>query len=692
VHDLDGRLEQIHDLLARYGFEVAVEQDELATGTGIYNLYARRPGLGRGQGVAGSPNRTAEIGGPELTVSELQAFLRERLPEFMLPSDLVLLEDLPYTRSGKVDRKGLPAPEEVQRESERPVAAPRHPFEEVLVGIWSEVLQKSPIGIEDNFFELGGHSLLATQLVSRVRSAFSIELPLRTLFEHPTVAELAHQVRQAREAGLGLAVPPIVPVPRTGELPLSFAQQRLWFLDQLGQGSSFYNSPHPLRLKGALNVSALRLTLSEIVRRHEVLRTSFPAVDNHPVQRIVSAGLLRLPIVDLGGLTEETQASEVRRLVDEDAGLPFDLSRGPLLRVVLVRRSELDHVVFFTTHHVVNDGWSMGVLVGEVSTLYQAFCAGRPSPLPELRIQYADFAAWQREVLESEMLEKQLAFWKQQLGGDLPILILPTDRPRLPVQTYRGALAFQAFPEELYGKLKQLSRQTGSTLFMTLLAGYFVLLHRLTGADDIVVGTAVAGRNRAETEGLIGFFINMLPIRVGLLQNPDFLQLLSRTREATLGAFTCQDVPLEKLIEELQPKRYGSHAPLFQVAFGLRHEAEHRLELPGVTLEPVEIEHDSSRLDLSLWMQESGGKLEGHWFYNVDLFEAATIRKLMNRFETLLSGVAAQPETLVSSLEIYSEAEKKELEEADKKRLGINFKDMSASRRKGISVAGGSAG
>jgi acyl carrier protein len=622
------------------------------------------------------------VGEPE--VSALREHLAASLPPYMVPSAFVKMESLPRLPSGKVDRRGLAQREPASPERSAEWVAPRTPSEELMAQLWSEVLRRERVGAHDNFFELGGHSLLATQLISRVGKAFGVELPLRALFERPTVAGLSRAVEEARRADRGLAAPPITRVERTGDLPLSFAQQRLWFIDQLAQGSVFYNSPYPLRLKGDLELMALERTLSEIVRRHEVLRSSFPARDGQPVQRIAPPQPTALPVVDLSGLAGETREREMQRLVDEDAQRPFDLTRGPLLRATLLRLDRTDHVLSFIMHHVVSDGWSMGVVVREVSALYPAFRAGLPSPLPELPVQYADFAVWQREYLTGEVLESQLSYWRQRLGGRLPVLDLPTDRPRSPIQTYRGAIELQTFSPDLYPKLTRLSRQHGATLFMTALAAFNVLLHRITGKDDVIVGSAVAGRNRVETEALIGFFVNMLPIRVDLSQSPSFLQILSRTREAALGAFSFQDVPLEKLIEDLQPERYGSRTLLFEVAFGFRSEVDHRLELPGIALEPVQKESSSVRLDLSLWVMERGGALYASWFYNTDLFEAATIRRLADRYATILEHVAEAPETLLGAIEIHSEAEKRELAEEQARKQEAEAQSVRSGRRKAI--------
>jgi non-ribosomal peptide synthetase component F len=607
----------------------------------------------------------------------------------MVPSLFVLVAALPLLPSGKVDRRELAQRDLSGLQGPKEWVAARTPYEELVVQVWEALLGRERIGVDDNFFELGGHSLLATQVATRLQQMFNLDIPLRALFENPTAAELARYVEEMRLAGRHTSAPPIVAVPRDRDLPLSFAQERLWFLDQLAQGGSLYNLPYPIRLRGELNAAALELTLGEVIRRHEVLRTSFPTVDGRPVQRFTAAVPLVQPVIDLSGLEEEARETERHRLVEADAERPFDLARGPLLQTALLRLNEADHLMLFTMHHIVSDGWSMGVLVREVSALYSAFCAGRPSPLPELPVQYADFAVWQRQYLQGEVLEAQLDYWKQRLGGrNLPFLDLPTDRPRRPAQTYRGWVELQTFPAGLHSKLELLSQQNNATLFMTLLAAFITLLHRITGNDDIIIGTALAGRNRAEIQGLIGFFINMLPIRGDLSQNPSFLQLLARTREAALGAFTYQDIPLEKLIQEIQPERFGSQTPLFQVAFGFRHEIQEQLDLSGLKLEPVPLAHNFVRLDLSLWVTERAGTLAANWFYNTDLFEAATIRRLADRYATLLGNLAEAPETLVNAVEIYSEAEKRAIAEEQARKEDAEARSLKSSRRKAVSLSG----
>ncbi|MGE0127952.1 MAG: amino acid adenylation domain-containing protein [Blastocatellales bacterium] len=479
------------------------------------------------------------------------------------------------------------------------------------------------------------------------------------LAEHKT--EILAFLRHA-DAAVNQAASAILPVPRNGEAPLSFAQQRLWFLDQLAPGNSLYNISQAIQVKGALDATALDRTLNEIVRRHEILRTTFAAADGKPIQIIAPAFRLSLPIVNLQELEETKREAEARRLAAVEAGRPFDLSRGPLLRATLLRLEPERHVVLFTLHHIISDGWSMGVLVREVGMLYEAFASRRPSPLPELPIQYADFAIWQRQWLGGEVLERQLAYWKKQLAGSPPMLALPTDRPRPAMQTFRGCVQSIALPAELSAAIKELSRQSDCTLFMILLAAFKALLHRYTGQEDILVGTVVANRNRAEIEPLIGFFVNTLALRADLSGDPSFRELLSRVRETTLGAYAHQDLPFEKLVGELQPDRDMGHAPLFQVGFQLRSARQQEaFKASQLTLSLLEIESETAKFDLALSMVEGKESLFGTLEYNTDLYDDATITRLLEHFRTLLEGVAADPDRRLSSLPIISESERRQL-------------------------------
>jgi len=624
------------------------------------------------QGKQGEQGENSHLT-PHTSPSLLRDFLKEKLPDYMVPSAFVLLEALPLTPNGKVDRRALPAPDTTRPELESTFVAPRTPVEEVLAGIWAQVLALQQVSINDNFFDLGGHSLLATQLISRVGDTFRVELPLRCLFEAPTVAELAASIETMRREGQGPQAPPILPAPRDKELPLSFAQQRLWFLDQLEPGTSTYNVPASVLLTGSLNAAALEQSFNEVIKRHEALRTTFATVEGgRPVQVIKEALALAVPVVDLQDIPDTEREAEARRLVIEKAQVPFDLEQGPLLRVTLLRLSQEEHVMLLTMHHIVSDAWSMGVLIREIAAFYEAFSSSKPSPLPELPIQYADFAVWQRQWLQGEVLEAKLAYWKQQLGGILPVLQLPTDRPRLAVKTRRGATQSFLLSSKLE-ELQALSRKETVTLFMTLLAAFQALLHRYTNQDDIVVGTDVANRNRIETESLIGFFVNLLILRTDLSGNPTFRELLGRVRKVALGAYAHQDLPFEKLVEALRPERNSSHTPLFQVLFVLQNAPMPPLELPGLTLRLLEVDNETSKFDLALFLTETERGLVATWQYNADLFEATTIARISAHFATLLDSIVAQPDARLNALEMLTETEREQgaVEKTEQKALKL---------------------
>jgi acyl carrier protein len=462
--------------------------------------------------------------------------------------------------------------------------APRNALEEQLVEIWVEVLGVTRVGVHDDFFELGGHSLRATQLVSRVREVFQVELPLLSLFEEPTIAGLAERIEEARRGAQGLTAPPLVPAPRDAQPPLSFSQQRMWLLDQLEPDTPTYNISHALRLSGTLETEALKRSFTEIVSRHEALRTTFAAVDGEPVQVISPVTDVDLPIDDLTTLPEAEREDEAKRRARQEARSPFDLERGPLFRAKLLRLGEEEHLLLLTMHHVVSDGWSMGVFWRELGALYEAFSEGKPSPLAELPIQYADYALWQRQWLTGEVLDSQLTYWKERLA-ELSPLELPTDRPRSAAQTHRGASQELLLSESLTEALKDLARGEGATLFMVLLGAFQVLLSRYAGQEDVAIGVPIAGRTRAETEGLIGFFLNTLVMRTDLSGDPTFREVLSRVREVALGAYDHQELPFEKLVEELRPERDLSRSPLFQVLFNMQNVPASRIELPGLTME-----------------------------------------------------------------------------------------------------------
>ena len=587
----------------------------------------------------------------------LRGYAGERLPAYLVPALFVMLSALPLSPNGKVDRAALPAPEWGR---ETVYLAPRMPIEEVLAGIWEAIFGVDQVGIADDFFSLGGHSLLATQMMSRVREAFEVELPLRALFDAPTVAGLAAQVELVLRGPAKAVIPPLRAAEERGVLPLSFAQERLWFLDQLDPGSAAYNIPVAVRLLGPLDQRVLAASLAEIVRRHEALRTTFVRVEDRPVQVIAPARLLAFPQVDLGSLSPENRASELTRLALAEAGRAFDLTRGPLLRATLVRLIEGEHALLFTLHHIVSDGWSIGVLIRELGALYGSWIEGQPSPLPELALQYPDFALWQRGYLTGEVLEGELAYWRETLSG-LVTLDLPTDRPRLPVRQGRGAVVTFGLRAGLTGELKHLSRTGGSTLFMSLLAGFAALLSRSTGQDDIAVGTPIANRDRAEIEELIGFFVNTLVLRIGCPGDPAFGELLAAVRRTALGAYEHQSVPFERVVEELSPPRDPSRTPLFQVMFMFQNPERESLVLPGLTLEPVPALGETAKFDLTLSLGEGLAGLSGSWEYDRDLFEVATMARLSRHFESLLAGAVAERGSRLSELPLLSPPERHQL-------------------------------
>ena len=613
-------------------------------------------------------------------VVELRSALRASLPDYMVPAAWVFLPALPLTPNGKVDRKALPEPE--RQGSSLEGAGPRDALEEILVGLWGTVLKQPVLGIDDNFFELGGHSLLATQLVSRLRDALGVTVPVRWLFEAPSVAELADRLRPALagEAAVESAVESAarhIPIaPRDQPLPLSFAQQRLWFLDQLEGPSPTYNIPGALDLSGSLDYQALRFALAEIVRQHEVLRTCLVAQDGVPVQRIlpaVPASSFPLPVIDLRQCADP--GGEAKRLADREALTPFDLARESGLRATLLWREEAAWTLLLTLHHSAADGWSIGILIRELVALYNAFREGRPSPLPELAIQYADFALWQRGYLSGARLQRQLEFWRQRLAGVPDCLNLPGDRPRPARQSYRGdTLAFSLEPA-LTAELKELSRRSGATLFMTLLSAWASLLGRYSGEEDLVIGIPIANRTHSAIEPLIGFFVNTLALRADLSGEPSFLEVLSRVRHTCLEAYAHQELPFESLVESLDVPRNLAHAPLFQVMFALQNNAEESLALPGLEIAFAGSEAAVAKFDLTLSMGEADGALHASVEYATDLFERTTIERMSGHLRELLRSIVAHPERPLATLDILSLEERRQL-----------LVDWNATRR---SIAGG---
>jgi len=639
--------------------------------------------------VKGDTRLMAYVVGEEGTTGpSLKRHLRERVPEYMVPEAILVLEEIPLTANGKIDRKRLPLVSNSVRQLEEEYVAPQTPIEEIVVGIFEEALCLDWVGIHDNFFEIGGHSLLATRVISRVRSTFDVEIGVRSIFEEATAEGLARKIAEATGAGGEERARPLVKAPRDGKLSLSFAQQRIWFIEQLEPGNAVYNCPGAVRLEGPLNLKVLEVVINEIVRRHEVLRTRIEVEEEMPVQVIEEWKFRSLSLEDLTNWQREEREAEVKRIAREDAETTFDLRRGPLMRVRVLKLGEEDHVVLFTMHHIVSDAWSMGVLVREVCILYEAMSEGKESPLPELEFQYADYAYWQRQYLTESVLEKHLVYWKKQLSGKLPELDLPADHPRPLIPSYRGATKSFFLPSKLHQSLKASSKREGVTLFMFLLAAFKLLLYKYTAQEDIIVGTAIANRNRAEIEPLIGFFVNMLPVRTDLGGNPRFRELLKRVKEVALGGFSHQDMPFEKLVELVQPARGLGQMPLFNVTFGVQNALNKEdLKLSGVQVKPMDADQEGARLDLSLWIVESVEGVQVRWTYSRDLFEEATVICMHDHFETLLFNIVDRPDARIATLEISSRhgagVEDKEPGDLDDPDMGT----LMPIRRRGVNLS-----
>ena len=586
--------------------------------------------------------------------TDLRNFLLQKLPDYMVPSIFVSLEDLPLTPNGKVDRNALPAPGGTRPKIDEGYVAPRTEIEELAAQVWREVLKLENVGIYDNFFDLGGHSLLGTRVIARLRSSFNVDIALRTLFELPTVAGLAEHIDFLRRSGSTVTLTPIAPVERNQALPLSFSQRRLWYLQKIAPTLSAYNIPGAFRIKGNLDSAALEQAFNEIINRHDVLRSCIQERDGQPFQVIVSNIRVAVPLVDLAQLPREQAEAEATRLAVEDAGQSYDLESAPLLRAKLVKLADDDHVFIFNFHHIIADGSSLVVFYREIADLYKAFRDGRVSPLLPLAIQYADYAVWQREWLRSSAFDTQLNYWKHQLAGLPPPLNFPTDFERPAAQTYHAARSTRSLTGDATLALKSLSRQQGVTLFMTLFATFNILLSRISGQNDIVIGSTIAGRNRPEIDGLIGFFINAVPLRTDLSGNPSFLILLQRVREVCLDAYTNQEVPFDKIVEEVRPQRERGHNPIFDILFNSADTSERMLVLPGCEVTKLSLGEPGAKFDIVLQAPEIDGQIELAIVYNADLFGESRIMTLLGQFDALLSQIVSNPGQTIEQLSLVT--------------------------------------
>ena len=607
--------------------------------------------------VPGAPHLVAYLvmqAGHVATPSTLRTSLAARLPEFMVPAAFMTLEALPLTANGKLNRQALPAPDQAAL-ARAAYQAPQGAHELAIAAIWQELLNLDAVGRDDHFFELGGHSLMAVRVVARLRQQLGLELAVGDLFAHPTLGALG-----ALAARAGQAPGRIVHAGRAGPLPLSWAQQRLWFLDRFDPAASAaYHMAGGVRLHGALRPDVLQAALETIVARHESLRTRFAEIDGKPVQVIDGARPFALLRQDLRAHDRAQRDAALAQIGAAEASLPFDLGTGPLIRARLLRLADDDHVLLLTQHHIVSDGWSIRVLIGELRMLYEAFGAGRAMPLPPLPIQYPDFAVWQRAWLQGPALQAQLTFWRQHLTGAPALLALPTDHARPPQQRHAGASVALSLAPALSAALRALGQRHGATLFMTLLAGWATLLSRLSGEHDVVIGTPFANRQHADTETLIGFFVNTLALRVRCEDDPTVAQLLRQVRSTTLQAQCNQDLPFEQVVEALQPQRSLRHSPIFQVMLTLDNTpGDAVLALPGLTLTPFASPPTHTQFDLSLALVEDGAGIAGTLVYATDLFERASIERMLAQLTTLLGAMATGDQLQLSELPLLDAAQR----------------------------------
>ncbi|MEM9536203.1 MAG: amino acid adenylation domain-containing protein, partial [Cyanobacteria bacterium P01_E01_bin.45] len=632
------------------------------------------------------PATSETSGDPDRRIASWRQRLNAQLPAYMVPTAFVILDKFPLTPNGKVNRKAFPAPEAPTTQLGGDITLPESLTQKRLESIWSDILGVERIDIHSSFFDLGGHSLLATQMVSRIRTEFNVELPLRSLFATPTIAEIAEQLDNPPQTDQSQTVSSIPLVSRDRPLPLSLAQQRLWIEDRLVPNNSAYTIPTAVRLAGALDFDILQRCFDEIVNRHESLRTTFGMADGTPVQIIAPAKSLPIAFTDLSSLSNKERDAAVDQHIHEESLRCFNLETGPLLHLQLLQLGKADHIAIVTTHHIISDIWSMGVLVKELTTLYTAYSAYLPSPLPALPIQYADFAVWQRQQLDNGLLDAQLHYWRQQLAGSSSH-ILTFDRPRPTQRSYQGGSEFFQLSADETSALNQLCQQTNTTLFMQVMAALALLLSRAANSKDVVIGTDIANRNRTELESAIGFFVNLLTIRSDLSGNPTVKELLQRVRHTCLDAFANQDIPFSQLAQDLQPNRTADRTPLFQVLLVFQNIPFTLIELPGLTLSPVDISNEKAKFDIALFVSETSGGLRGMWRYSSNLFEAATIQQLSQQLLMLLRSFPDKVSDRIDSLDMQT-PDQKQAQAANKaKRSQRKFSKFAKVAPKAIAIA-----
>jgi amino acid adenylation domain-containing protein len=594
-----------------------------------------------------------------LTIS-LRNSIRQTLPDFMMPSSFIYVDEIPLTTSRKVDRNALLLlAENINKGKAGLFTPPRNPIESELAWIWSDILELPQVSIHDNFFDLGGHSLIATRLATRIERAFGVSLPLQILFTNPTISKLSPYIQTELQETITTPLATIPYTPRSAPLPLGFSQERLWFIHQL-EPSPAYHVPVTLRLKGNLDAKILERSIQEIINRHEILRTKIQVINNNPMQVIDPIVEFKLPVIDFFSLPNEEREGELAALLETHAQEPYDLAQGPLFHAILFHLDETEHVIAINMHHVICDAWSIGIIGRELASIYEALSLGRQPDLPYLPIQYADFAAWQRQWFQQGILVRQLDFWVKYLDG-IRILNLLTDYPRPIIQTYRGSFLIQEQVIELTNKLRTLSKQQGVTLFMTTLAAFNVLLYRYTGQEDIVLGLPIANRHWPDTENLIGPFVNTLILRTNLAGKPSFCELLNRVREVSLQVYAHQDMPFEKLVAELQPERDTSYSPLFQVMFNYTSLQYPSIQMAGLQWDPMFVNRRASQFDLTLTISDYDGRLIVSIEYNTDLFTNSTASRFLKHYQSFLEQIVNDPDQSIAYLDYLADDEKDQI-------------------------------
>ena len=582
-------------------------------------------------------------------ISQLRLRVEAHLPDYMVPATFKLLAEMPLTPNGKVDRRALPAPDPSEIRSATSFVGPRNPIEEMLADTFAELLNLPRVGIHENFFEIGGHSLMATQVTARIQESLGVEVPLAGLFEAATVAKISLLVEAARTGGRKAKLPVIEAASSAVDPPMSFVQQRLWFLSRMDASSTFLNLSNHFTLKGPLDVGMFQRSILEIYRRHQVLRATFKEQQGQPKQGFGEVENFTLDLLDFQAFSDPE--SQVRRLGLELSQKPFDLASGPLLRLLLVRLAPQNYVLFLTMHHIISDAWSLGILVAELGALYRAFSRDMASPLKELPIQYVDFSRWQQQLWADALLKPQLDYWKDQLAGDLPVLSMPGDFDASTIRDHRGTTLYLNLPEPLGEGIRTLSRQAGATLFMSLLTVFKILLHRFTGADDMIVGCPISGRHQPRLEQLLGCFLNTMALRTNLGGNPTFSELLNQVREKTLKAYEHQDLPFEKLVEELQPERSLTRHPIFDIMFNYMNtsQAQKNLELQGIQLGEFQVAEPDSQVSMTLYVHERGQSLTLKLTYKRMLFARDRMERFLRQYQYLLEQVVAEPDRAIKT-------------------------------------------